>query len=230
MDTIQVKQAADYIFKEVFGIDNPFTLKQLQEKFAIDIPRPKKISSVMSGKEVWTFSSDLNIASEEDIEKRFAEDEWMRSSRTLNSIEDVLRAWQEVNILTGEKYINSQEVAESDNIYNSSQVFHSVSIFDSKNIIFGYKLIDCSHMLASRDNSSSNLCIRAKDSIYCSSSFEVSWSNKVSNSMFVHDCFDVYECLFSSHLRSKKYCIANMQFEKEEYFRIKKMVIEWVMK
>ena len=85
-------------------------------------------------------------------------------------------------------------------------------------------------MLASRDNSSCTLGIRVKEGIFCSSSFEVSWSNKISKSMFVHDSFDLYECLFCSHLRSKKYCIANMQFEKEEYDKTKKMVIDWILK
>lgn len=231
MNDQQIKQIADYIFKVVFDRDNTlFSIEQLQEKFAIDIPRAKRKICALSGEDTWTFSSDdEKVASPASIEKRFGEDEWMRPTKKMTSIKEVLDAWSEVNYLTAEKYINSKEVSESDGIYNSSQVFHSSSIFDSKNIIFGYKLFDCSHMLASRDNSSCNLCIRAKESIYCSSSFEVSWSNKVSKSMFIHDCFDMYECLFCSHLRSKKYCIANMQFEKDEYFKIKQMVIDWIL-
>lgn len=124
----------------------------------------------------------------------------------------------------------SKEVAESDGIYNSAAVFQSVSVFDSKNIVYSYKIFDCNYMLASRDNSACTLGVRIKESVYCSSCFEVSWSNKVSRSMFIHDSFDLYECLFCSHLRSKKYCVANMQFEKEEYFRIKKLAIDWVLK
>ncbi|MDO8619316.1 MAG: hypothetical protein Q7R49_05230 [Candidatus Daviesbacteria bacterium] len=231
MDDQRIKQVVDYIFKEVLGRDNPFSLEQLQEKFAIDIPKPRKVTCALSREDTWTFSSgEEKVASLNAIEKRFTEDEWMRPAKKLSSVKEVLDAWSEINYLTGEKYINSQEVLESDGIYNSAQVFQSLSIFDSKNIIFGYKLFDCNYMLASRDNSSCSLCIRIKESIYCSASFEVSWSSKVSNSMYIHDCFDVYECLFCSHLRSKKYCIANMQFEKEEYFRIKQIIIDWIIK
>lgn len=227
----QIKHITDYIFKEVFGRDNAFTLNQLQDKFVIDIPRLRKVACDLSGENTWTFSSsNEKVASQKAIEKRFGEDEWMRPLRGLNSIEDILKAWQEINFLTGEKYINSKDTSESDSIYSSSNIFQSISIFDSKNIIFGYKLFDCNYMFASRDDSSCNLGIRVKESIYCSSSFEVSWSNKVSKSMFIHDGFDLYECLFCSHLRSKKYCIANMQFEEDEYFKIKQMVIDWILR
>lgn len=34
---------------------------------------------------------------------------------------------------------------------------------------------------------------------------------------------------FCSHIANKKYCIANMQFEEEEYFEIKKTIISWIL-
>lgn len=144
-------------------------------------------------------------------------------------MKDLLRSWKEVNYITSEKYINSKDISESDGIYGSLQVYRSSSIFDSKNIAFCYKIFDGSYLVASRDSSSCSLGIRVKESIYCSSGFEISWSSKVSRCMFVHDCFDLYECLFCSHIRSRKYCIANMQFDKDEYFRIKKMVVDWIL-
>jgi len=224
------KSIADYIFKEVFGCDNPYPLFELKEKFAFDIPFPKKIKCALSSLDTWSFSFEgEKVASQKAIAERFKKDEWMRKKRPINSINDVLKYWQEINYVTGEKYINSKEVFQSDGVYNSAFVYQSVSVFDSKNIIFGYKIFNCNYMLASRDNSSCTLGIRVKESIYCSSCFEVSWSSKVSKSMFIHDSFDLYECLFCSHLRSKRYCVANMQFEKEEYFKIKKMVIDWVL-
>lgn len=152
-----------------------------------------------------------------------------RNKVTPSSIPDILAAWKEINYITGEKYINSKDVSKSDSIYNSANVFKSMSIFDSKNIILSYKIFDCNYMLASRDNSSCTLGIRMKESIFCSSSFEISWSNKVSKSMYIHNGFDLYECLFCSHIRSRKYCIANMQFEREEYFKLKEIVVGWIL-
>jgi|SRR3990172_2030258 len=231
MDSQKARQISDYIFKDVFGIKSPYSLEDLQEKFVIDVPSQNKVACVLSGVDTWTISSkDEKIASQQAITDRFKKDEWMRKNKPLKSIEDILAAWEDINYLMGEKYINSKDIAESDGIYNSASVYHSLSIFDSKNVIFSYKLFDCNNMLASRDDSSCTLGIRMKESIFCSSGFEISWSNKVSKSMYIHDGFDLFECLFCSHIRSKKYCIANMQFDKEEYLKLKKIVVDWILK
>jgi len=229
MDEKKVKAVADYIFKEVFGRENPYSLDELQEKFAFDVPKAHQIKCSLSKINTWSFSQEGKIASQKAIAERFQKDEWVRKARRLSTIKDVLEAWEEINYITGEKYLNSQDVASSDGIYNSSLIYQSVSVFDSKNILFSYKIFDSNYLLACRDDSSCTLGIRLKESLFCSQGFEISWSNKVSKSMFLHDCFDLHECLFCSHLRSKKYCIANMQFEKEEYFRLKKMVIDWIL-
>jgi len=229
MDSKKAKSIADYIFKDIFGIENPYRLDELKKKFAIDIPSLKKVACALSGNETWTFSSGREkLASQKAITQRFKKDEWMRKKRKIQTIEEILKAWEEINYLTGEKYINSKDVVQSDGVYNSSLVYQSVAVFNSKNIVFSYKIFDSNYMLASRDNTSCILGIRVKESIFCSSGFEVSWSNKVSKSMYIHDGFDLYECLFCSHLRSKKYCIANMQFSKEEYFKLKKLVVDWI--
>lgn len=230
MNSKTAKQIADYIFKDVFQIDNPFSLEELQEKFAIDIPRVSKIKCAISGKETWAFAPANNkVASPSAIDEKFKKDEWMQKDKSIKSMSDILKAWDEINYQRGEKYINSSEVFASDSIFNSSNVYQSVAVFDSKNIVFSYKQFDSNYMLASRDDSSCTLGIRVRESIYCSSNFEVSWSNKVAKSMFIYDCYDLYECLFCSHIRSKKYCIANVQFEKEEYFKLKKEVVAWIL-
>lgn len=61
----------------------------------------------------------------------------------------------------------------------------------------------------------------------CTFSIRVDDSNKISNSLFIQDCFDLDECMFCSHIANKKYCICNMQYEKETYFSPKKIVVEW---
>lgn len=231
MDTKKIREMGNYIFKDIFNTDCPYSLDELKNEFAFDIPSASRAICVLSGVNTWSFSAEgEKIASQEAIAKRFKKDEWMRKKIELHTIDDILQSWQEINYITGEKYINSKDVSESDGIYNSLSIFRSVSVFDSKNIVFSYKIFDCNYMLACRDDSSCTLGIRVKESIYCSSCFEVSWSNKVSRSMFIHDGFDLYECLFCSHLRSKKYCIANMQFEKDKYIRIKKVIIDWILK
>ncbi len=230
MDSQKAQKIADYIFEDVFGTKNPYSLDEIEKKFAFDIPSAKKIKCSISNIDTWTISPNEKIATQKAIEERFKKDEWKLKREDFKSIVDILQVWEKINYLTGERYINSIDAMKSDGVYNSASVYHSVSIFDSKNIIFSYKIFDSNYMLASRDNSSSTLGIRMKENIFCSSGFEISWSNKISKSMYIHDSYDLFECLFCSHLRSKKYCVANMQFEKEEYFKIKKMVTDWILK
>ena len=223
------KKITNYLFTDIFGRENSYSLEELQQKFAIDIPIVRKAQCGLSKKDVWTFSSpEEKIVSQQAVTDRFGKDEWIFPKKPLTTMEEILHTWSEINYSTGEKYINSSDTSESDGVYTSSQVYRSISVFNSKNILYSYKIFDCDYMFASRDDESCTLGIRVKESIFCSSNFEVSWSNKVSKSMFIHDGFDLYECLFCSHIRSRKYCIANMQFEKEEYMHIKKMVIDWI--
>ncbi len=231
MNSQKALEISKKILKEVFGREVNFSLEEIERKFAFDIPLPSKVKCDLSGKDTWIFSSEksFKIAGQKAVAERFKKDEWVMQKRPVKSMEDILKYWKEINYLTAEKQINSKDVACSDGVYNSLEVYKSVSVFDSKKLVFCYKIVNSQFMLASRDSFGCSFGVRVNDSIYCSSSFEVSWSNKVSRSLFIHDSYDLYECMFCSHLRSKRYFIANMPFEKEEYFRIKKMVVEWVL-
>lgn len=230
MDDAKAKKICDYVFKDVFGRENPFYLDEIKKRFAFDIPLPRKVKCALSGKDTWTLLGEGDkIASQQAIIDQFKKDEWAKKKRPIDSIKDIFKYWNEINYTTGEKYINSKNIVNSEGIYGSLDVYNSNSVFNSKNIVFCQNIDDCNYGVALRNNASCVLGIRTRESKNCSSGFEVSWSEKVSKCMYVHDCVDLYECLFCSHIRSRKYCITNMQFGKEEYFRIKKMVIDWVL-
>lgn len=230
MNSFDPSAVADAIFEDVFGRKNTFSLEELQEKFAFDLPLPRMVTSSITNTETWTTSyGEEKIMTQDAIRDRMKIDEWMQQKKDMKDMNDVLSAWEEVNYLASEKSINSQNIVRSDNILNSSNVYQSNSIFDSKNVLFSYNNIYSSYLLGSRGSGSCTYAIRVKDSEKCSSVFEVSWSAQVSKSMFIHNSKDLYECMFCSHLISKRYCIANVQFEKEEYFRIKEMVIDWIL-
>lgn len=233
MDINKIKEIIDYIFNDIFSCNNPLSLEETKGLFANDILLPEVTTCALSGKDTWILKYENEtlekIASQESIADEFNKHEWMKSRVPINSIEEILKYWREIDYKIAEKVIYSENVLNSDSIFNSSHIYNSVSIFDSKNIIYSYKISNSNYLLCSRDSDSCTLGFRFKENLFCSSGFEVSYSNKVAKSMFIHDCYDLYECLFCSHIRSKKYCIANMQFEKEEYFRIKKLVIEWLI-
>src|SRR3990167_7787670 len=135
MDQNNTAKIIDYVFTDVFGIKNPYSPEEFRNKFAADVPSVKELICNLSGKKTWGFvPKSEKVASQDAIAEQFGKDEWMKGKRKLESMDDVLTAWKEINYQTTEKYTNSIDVYESDAIYNSSNIFRSVMIFDSKNV------------------------------------------------------------------------------------------------
>ena len=115
-----------------------------------------------------------------------------------------------------------------DTIYESEKVWRSANCNRCKNIAFCDGCHNSEFLLASQRSGSCSYCLRTDDSVNCSNSYNVICSGKISNSFFIQDANSLHECMFCSHLSNKRYCIANMQFEKDEYFEIKKEVVRWI--
>jgi len=218
------------IFKSVFGLSNPYNIEEVLEKFAFDIKLPKKVYDSITNEETWADSINSGrYITLDNMEAKDKEKGWMLEKRDINSLDEIIQIWNSVNLTTTERVYDSINVSCSDTIYRCENVYHSTDCSDSKNIVFCDSCGNSEFLLASQRTGASNYCIRCDDSKNCSNSYSVICSNKIINSLFIQDSFDLYECMFCSHIASKKYCIANMQFEKEEYFEIKKSIIEWII-
>ena len=230
MDEAKAKQIVDYTFKDVFGVACPFSLEAVKERFAFDVKLPMKMKGAITGEEVWAaYDIKDTVIGQQAFIAQVRKDDWVKKKGQLNSIDDMLTSWREINYLRGERNINSVDITKSDCIYNSSSVYQCYEMIHAQENVFSYNSLDCKYLVASSNNSMCTLGVRMDESVRCSSSFEVSFSDKVSRSMYIHDSVDLYECIFCAHLRSKKYCIANMQFEKEEYLKMKNIVIKWTL-
>ena len=226
----QLKEILDKIVGNVFGYQNPFTIEKFMEKFAFDIRLPKQAYDSTTNELTWAQSlAPSKYITMQNAKKKSSGTDWMIEKRPLESIADVLAAWSETNYTTTEREIDSINVHESDNTYNSQNVFRSQDVHGSKNVAFCDGGFNLEYVAASQRSNTSVYSIRLEDSKECSNSFNVIWSGKISNSMFIQDCYDLYECLFCSHITSKKFCIANMQFTEEEYRKVKKLVVEWIL-
>ena len=206
------------IFNSIFDKNNSFSLEELLEKYAFDIKLPKQVN-INSGK----FITNKNM------EIKDSKDGWMLPKREINNLQELIDIWNSINLTTTERVYDSINVCKSDTIYRSENVYRCTDCSESKNIIYCDSCMNCNYTLASSRSSNCDFCIRTDDSKDCSNSYNVICSNKVKNSLFIQDCFDLYECMFCSHIATKKYCIANMQFEEEEYYEIKKTIIEWIL-
>jgi hypothetical protein len=230
VDHKEAQKILDKIIGQIAGYQNPFTLEQFLQKYAFDVELPVQVNDSTTGEATWTQSVNAaKFMTLTNARARGKGDDWMPKKRPLHSIEDILSVWNEINYITTERQIDSINVAESDNIYSSENIFRTQDVVNSKNLVFCDGLMSCEYVAASQRSRNSNYCARIEDSKDCSGSFSVSWSGRVVNSLFIQDCGDLYECMFCSNLKGKKFCIANMQFEEQEYRKIRDMVVRWML-
>lgn len=231
----EAKELLDRIVGQVFGFQNPLSLEEFMQKFAFDIRLPQPVIDATDGKTTWGQSTNptrfVSMKNARDLEVGGAspKTDFMRPKRQLQSIEDILNAWNEINFMTTERSRDSLNVVESDNVDGSENVFHSQDIHRCKNVLFCDGVVDSEYMAASQRSVKSTYCIRVDDSGSCQNSFNVSWSGNVTNCFFMHDVGDMRDSMFCTNMKGKQYCIANMQYTKEEYESIREVVAKWIL-
>ncbi len=223
-------EKANKIFINIFGQKNPYTLDELLSKFAFDIKLPQKVIDSLTSKETWAESiNPSKFITQENMEAYDKKYGWMQKKKDVSSLEDILKLWKKINLTTTERIYDSENVHKSDTIYRSENVYRSLDCRECKNVLFSDGCGNSEFILGCQRTGGSNFCIRVDDSGSCINSYNVICSAKISNSFFIQDSKDLDECMFCSHIDNKKYCIANMQFEKEEYFEIKKEITNWIL-
>ncbi len=227
------KEIADKIIGQVFGYQNPFSLEQLLQKFAFDVRLPQQVFDAFDNSPTWAQSTNPTkfVTMERSMSGINGREDWRLPKRPVNSVEDILAVWSEINYMTTERMLDSINVAQSDNVYSSENIYRSQDINQCKNILFSDSLAQggCEYVMASQRSANSTFCIRLEDSSKCANSFSVSWSNSITNSFFISDAKDLQDCMFCSHISTGRYLIANMQFEEAEYKRLRDMVIRWIL-
>ena len=153
----------------------------------------------------------------------------MIPKRNVKNLKEILEIWKITNYTTTQRIYDCINVSQSDPMYTSENVFRSTDCRKCKNIIFSDGCNDCENIIACQRSATSSFGLRIADSADCTNSYNVICSSKIANSYFIQDCNNLYECIFCSHIANKRYCIANMQFEKEEYAIIKKAIVKWIL-
>ena len=226
----EVNKTINLIFNNIFNQNNILDIAELKLKYAFDIKLPKEVKDSTTNEITYTdLVNATKYITQKNMELRDLKDNWMLPKKNISSLEELIKIWQTINLSTTERVYDSLFVSKSDTIYRCQNIYNSTSCSDSKNLIFCDSCANCEYLLASQRSNTCAFCIRVDDSKDCSNSYNVICSNKISNSYFIQDCYDLYECMFCSHIANKKYCIANMQFTKEEYIQIKDQIITWII-
>ena len=230
MNNKESLQTLNKIFKNIFETNNKYTLEELLNKFAFDIKLPQKVTDSFTSRVTWAESTNpKRFISQKNMELYSEQHGWMMKKRDISSLEDILKIWKKINYTTTERLYDSINVSKSDTVYRSENVYRSLDCRECKNILFCDGCANSEFILGCQRTGGSSFCIRVDDSGDCINSYNVICSAQISNSFFIQDAKNLDECMFCSHIADKKYCIANMQFEKEEYFEIKKEIINWIL-
>jgi hypothetical protein len=235
MTATEAKQLLDKIVAQVFGYQNPLTMEQFMQKFTFDVRLPQPVTDVTDGTITWAQSTNpsrfvkLENARGLELGGASPETDYLRPKRVLNSIEDIMAAWNEINLTTTERLKDSLNVAESDNIYYSENIYRSQDIHKSKNILFSDGVSDSEFIVAGQRSGNATFCIRIEDSGQCTNCFNVSWSGNLTNCFFMHDTGDMQDSMFCTNIKGKRFCVANMQYEEAEYKALKDIVMRWIL-
>ena len=230
MNDTKALEIVNKIFRSIFERDNNYSLDTILEKYAFDVKLPKQVNDSITNEITWADSINSGkFITNSNMEKKDKKTGWMLKRREVTSLQDLIDIWNTINLTTTERVYDSINVVESDTIYRCENVYRSTDCSDSKNLIFCDSCTESDFLLACGRSCTSNFCIRCDDSKDCSNSYNIICSNKISNSLFIQDCSDLYECMFCSHISSKRFCIANMQFEEKESYDIKEQIIDWIL-
>lgn len=224
------KEILDKIVKQVFGVDNPLTLKQMVEKFTFDLNLPSKVIDSTDGSETWSSSSTATKFTKMDNARNNGNNfDGLYATQPIKDISDILAKWQHINLITTEFALDSINYAESDMVLESENVFHSTNIIRSKNVLFSDTISNSEFVFASYGSEQVTYCLRDEFSIRCTNSFGTTRSADLTNCIMMHDCGDMQDSMFCSNMKGRRFCIANMQFDEAEYRRLREQVVGWIL-
>lgn len=230
MNKDQAKQILDAIVGRVFGYQNPLTLDQFVEKFTFDVRLPQPVKDMTDGSQTWATSTNpVKFVRMDKARDMSAHTDGMSPKRPVNSLEELLTIWSEVNYTTTERQIESINVGESDDIRTSENVFRSQNVYESKNIIYSDSIGESENIAASQRSFKCTNSIRVDDSQLVSNSFGITWCGKINNCLFMNDCGEMEDSMFCTNIGGKRFCVANMQFEEAEYRALREQVVRWIL-
>ena len=95
----------------------------------------------------------------------------------------------------------------------------------SKRVAYSYWTRDSDSLFGCSNLVLSSFCIRCHSSTNLTRCFEVNDSSNCSGSYFCHNCEGLQDCMFCFNTKNKRYAIGNVEVGRENYMRIKQLVL-----
>jgi hypothetical protein len=121
------------------------------------------------------------------------------------------------------------------NLINTPIAYHGINALYVCDLTYGKNCAYCTYGLNDEAVFGCFRTIHSKYSIRCESCynvtgcFELDACSNCSNSMFCHNCEGLDNCLFCFNTKSLRYAVGNVEVGREEFLRIKKLVISAVL-
>lgn len=118
---------------------------------------------------------------------------------------------------------------DTPNLYGGSNIYKILDTTDSKYSAYSSAVIKSEHIFGGFFRLlRSQFCINMFDSTSLSNCFEVDCSYSSRNAYFCHNCENVNDALFCFNAKGLQYAAFSQMVGKEEYMRLKKILLDYV--
>ncbi len=117
------------------------------------------------------------------------------------------------------------DVRESAVSMNSSHCLGGVFYMHSTYCAYSFWPRETDHAFGCHFLFASKFCIQCHNSVALNRCFEMTDSNKCSDSYFCHNCENCTDCMFCFNVKSMRYAIGNVELGREKFMEIKKRLL-----
>ncbi|MFH0817557.1 MAG: hypothetical protein V1909_02885 [Candidatus Micrarchaeota archaeon] len=109
---------------------------------------------------------------------------------------------------------------------DSQNCYQSAPVMYTRNCAFTFWPKSCKSVYGCHIIYDSQACVNCYFSENLSRCFEMDSCKSCSDSYFCHNSENLQECMFCFNVKGKRYAIGNVELKKEDYLRIKKLVLD----
>ena len=225
-----IKKAFSQTTKILLGVD--LGDAELYEKWLMhNVRMVFEQKSAVSTKPVYTLPFKFYMAARErstQLEESLELGKRMLSEKDAQqiSLSNAPQTLKDISYYTSQTVLGTNiEVVKSGLHLDSSYCYYGANFVNSKYCAYCMWPRQSEYIFGSDICFSSKFCINCYNSISLSRCFEVSYSNSCNDCMFCHNCEGCSDCIFCFNAKSLRYAIFNREYAKEEYLKIKKLVL-----
>ncbi len=121
-----------------------------------------------------------------------------------------------------------QNIIDSPIAVDSSNIYKIVDSTSSRNSGVSGPVLNSEYIFGSLRAINSRFCINCYHSLDLTNCFEMDSCSHCRDSLFCHNCENLDNCMFCFNVKGKRYAIGNVEIEKEQYARIKAIVLNQI--